>query len=295
MQRLVAAIILCLSAGSAGAIDIGLRQTLGSDDYKGTYGYLEIGAGALSIRPEADLFTSDKTTASFKTFAARLGYDTSILGLGVTGGATPEEDDYSNAFAGADATLTFSATGGGRKRIRTSGGGAPRGRGLARVDAGAGALVTKHEDKLNAARTTLANKFEVTQTDLSVFAGASFVGIHASANLTQSDYNKTLTASDRPAQRLKLDGVNMRLEGFPETSLTLHAEIPFLPLINPFVTYNRTSYKASTLTTRVFSVGAHVGLEMLEVFGAFEALHPSVGKDSTAVTVGASLRFGLGG
>src|SRR6185295_1236017 len=120
-----------------------------------------------------------------------------------------------------------------------------------------------------------------------------FLGFNVSGNLTNSAYDKAPNGTDRPAPLLNLEGMNTRLAGFPETSLTLHAEAPFLPLINPFVSYNRTSYKPGSATSKTYAAGAYVGLEMLELYGAIErtVFSSSPFDDLTTVTVGGSLRF----
>lgn len=298
-MRASALLALFLAVPPAQAIDLGLRQTFGKDGYKGTNVYGEFDSGPLSLRPEADIYSTDFTQGTYKTVSARLGYDTSVLGLGVTAGVTPENDGYKNAFGGADAVVTLSGTGGGSRRIRTSGSGAPRGttQGLARIDVGAGVLVTDHEDQFGASHAALSSENKLVQTDLNLFAGMSFAGLNLSGNFTTSSYDKTIDATFRPAPRLALNGIDTRVQGYPETSLTLRGELPFLPMINPFAVFNRTTYKSSPVTTNTYGVGGSIGLQMLELYGSFEVTHPTGASglsDVSGVTVGASLRFGLG-
>jgi len=295
MKKLLALVLLA-AAVPAGAIDLGLRVTKGNEGYVGMNAFGVLPVGDFTLRPAFDTAKSDASNGTFKQGSLRVGYDTAVFGLGVTGGMVPKTEGYKNVSAGADLTFTLSATGGGAKRIRTSGGGAPRGKGLARVDVGAGAQMIQHEDEMDSSGATRATVRKISQTDVSVFVGASFLGFNASGNLTNSSYDKTLNGLDRPAPRLALEGLNTRLMGFPETSLSLHVEAPFLPLVNPFVGYNATTYKPGSDSSKTYSVGAYLGLEMLELYGAIErtTFSSSPLKDLTTVTVGGSLRFGLG-
>lgn len=296
-MRILAAALFLGAAVPAAAVDLGLRLTTGNEGYAGTSAYAGLPVGDFTLRPSLDTAKSDAAVGTFKNLALRLGYDTSVFGLGAYAGISPKTEGYQNASAGGDLTVTVSATGGGSKRIRTSGGGAPRGKGLARVDLGAGFGVIQHEDERDAAGATRASARKLTQQDVRLFAGASVIGFFVSGNITRSTYDKDLLATDRPAPRLAIDGIDTRLAGFPETSLTLHGEVPFLPLINPFVTINTTSYEASGLTSKTVALGAYVGLEMIELYGALERTTFSgiAADDLTTATLGASLRFGLGG
>ncbi|MBI4051034.1 MAG: hypothetical protein HY400_00860, partial [Elusimicrobia bacterium] len=279
----------------------GLSQTMGTNNYKGTYGYADVG-GEFHVKPSLSVYRSDTSNGTYKTFAARLAKDTSLWGWGITLGASPKVNDYRNSFFGADVTFSFTPTGSGPAR-RLGGpqsGGAPRGEGLARVDMGGGVLHTIHTDDIQSGSNSGKGSFSrrsaaarIGQTDLQIFAGISFMDTLLSGQITKSNYNKDLAAlSARVAQRIELAGVAAIIQGFPDTSYNLRIEWPMLPLVSPFLSHTFTKFELGAPSSKDYSAGAAIGLDMLELTVSYERYVPGGGESNlNYYSVGAALRF----
>ena len=296
LKTLAVLALFAAAAVPAHAVDLGIRQGFGSNSYDGTDVWATLPVGAdITVRPEYQQFSSTATGGTFRTYRLRAAKDTNIYGIGLNAGVTPVESGYKNVFGGADVRFSLSNTGGGGfSAITTSGSTGPgrSGTGLARVDVGAGVQYTKH--------TNDTTGDDLAETDVNLSAGAKFLGINLSGTWTKASYNKDITAANSFAI-LRLPGIETAFFGLPDQSLTLRADLPLLPipLVTPFVTYAHTSYKSATGTTNIYGGGVYVDLDMLQLYGKIELLHPNdlpapLDSNSTYVTVGASLRFGLG-
>lgn len=289
-------IVLLLPAGPAQAFffNSGVKQSVGTHNYSGTSLYADFG-GDVHIRPSFTSYHSDDSSGTYKTISARLGYDTKLWGVGVTGGGTPRVNGYSNRFFGADAVVSLTPTGSGPvKRIKGSdqGGGAARGKGLARVDLGAGILHTTHTDEFQAGGARRARSIDIGQTDLNASVGVSVLKNLISADVTKSFYNKDLSAVlARGARAQSVQGLSPVIQGFPKTSVNLRLEMSMLPLVTPYVGYTRTTFELSQPAANAYSVGGYVEFEILEVSASFQRYVQSGRPDQNYYGLGASLRF----
>ncbi|MBI5629519.1 MAG: hypothetical protein HY921_01405 [Elusimicrobia bacterium] len=272
----------------------GASQTTGSRNYSGTRVYADFG-DSLHVRPSFSAYHSDSSSGTYKTISARIGYDLPFFGVGLTAGGSPTVNGYGNTFFGADAVVSLSPTGSGPiRRIKASeqGGGKARGKGVARVDLGAGLLYTAHRDDLQAGGARRSRAVSVGQTDLGASLGVSFLGNLASADLTKSVYDRDLRAlSLRPAQTLAPQGLAAVIQGFPNTSAHLQFEMGMLPLVSPFVSYTRTTFELGEPSLNAYALGAYAELMMVEVSASYQRYAQSGRADRNYFGLGASLRF----
>ena len=299
MKRLLAVFILICSAVPARAVFLGgVDQNFGKRDYVGTDVYGGLNLDSLSITPEYRRWSDQDSNGGFNTFQARVGYDMRWFGAGITGGTTLRHLQYSNVFGGADFAFTLSPLGDTNiRRIGGTGrGGAPVGKGLARVDFGGGILSTHHKQDA----TTTAAGATLTQNDAHAFVGGSFLNVLLSGRFTKSFYDhdlKTLNATDLPTPQYEPIAGHLfyNAASYPSQSTLLSAEFTMLPMVAPFVSFTHTMYKqVGTVQpgdTRAYAAGVRVGLEMLAVQASYQRLSVTAGDDTNYTSIGASLRF----
>lgn len=271
----------------------GVLQSFGTDKYRGTDVYAGAGLGGFNIAPEFRHF-SETGAGSHSVGSARLGWDSRWFGFGVTGGYMPKALHSNASFAGADVAFTLSPMGeGGIRRIGGPGrGGAPVGKGIARIDFGAGAMFTRHHTD---------GAVNVTQGEYNAFGGASVFGFLASARFAKFSYNKDLKTTNAAAPVWTPIQGHLRYDnGFADFSSNLGVEAPFFPMVTPFANYTLTKYKefatsATTKTkpgdTKTYTVGARVGLEMVGLDAEYQIEKVTASKDRTYTGIGASIRL----
>lgn len=287
---------LGLLAPSAFALsfDGSVGQTMGTQQYQGTHAMVKLFQSGISLTPSYSGYHSGISTGTFHTFSGRLGYDTGLFGVGATAGFTPRNNGYSNQFFGLDAVISVTPTGGGApSRIRGSqrGKSGASGKGLARVDVGGGVTYISHRDNqgLTAARVSPLN---IGQTNLNASVGVSFLDILLSADVTKSVYDHKLgSVGARPAQVQNLTGVDATTQGFPNTSTSIRAELPLLPLVTPYGVYTHTTFQG-TPRTDAYTVGGYVDLDMLMVTASYIRYVQVSGLPAlNYFSLGAGLRF----
>ena len=289
MKRLLV-VALMLSAVSARAdgfwFNGGVKGTVGTEEYRGTDWSAQIGVGKFSLKPMFSEFKST-ATADFKTYAIRGGFDTDLVGLGITAGGTPKIDGYSNEFVGADIVLSLTpGSGGPIKRIgsqqETSGG--ARGEGLARVDIGGAVKHTFNRDNLQAK--------SASQNDVTGSIGVKLMGALLSADITKSFYNADLTGNSiRALPGVRLAGLAAATQGLPDTNTAIRLELGQMPLITPFISYVHTRYKVGQNDSNGLTAGLNVELSILEVTASIEHLAQTGKADRNYVSLGANVRF----
>lgn len=294
MSRLLGVMLAAVLSSPAHAVFLGgAGQTFGKDEYKGTNVHAGLNLGAFSITPEYSRYQNKSTNGGISAAQVRLGADTRWAGLGVSAGRTFAHQGYSNIFGGADAAFTLSPMGeSGVRRIGGPGrGGAPTGKGLARVDFGGGVLHTEH--KADAASTTAAAR--LGQNDIHAFVGASFLNVLLSGRLAKSTYDKDLNTAALPTPgRTVITGHLAYGGSYPDTSLHLSGEFTAFPMVAPFATYTVTRFKevASVKPAEIKALGAgvRVGLEMLGVNAAWQRIGYT-NYTGSFFNLGADLRF----
>ncbi len=294
MNRLLGVMLASVLSSPAHAVFLGgVGQTFGKDEYKGTNVHAGVNLGAFSITPEYSRYQNKNTNGGISAAQVRLGMDTRWAGLGVTAGRTFPHQRYSNFYGGADAAFTISPMGeGGVRRIGGPGrGGAPTGKGLARVDFGGGLLHTQHREEATGATA----ETKLGQNDIHGFVGASFLNVLLSARLSKSTYDKNLNTTAVPSPgRTAISGHLAYGGSYPDTSLHLSGEFTAFPMVAPYATYTVTQFKevASTKAPEIKALGAgiRVGLEMLGVNASAQKISYS-GYNGTFFNLGADLRF----
>lgn len=306
MKKALAAVLALLAAAPAGAVpdlpgfSAGVFQSFGTDKYRGTDVYAAASLGDFSVAPEIKRYEETGLNGPRLAPSLRLGWDGRWIGTGLRGGFVPRKAGYNAAFAGADVAFTVAATGEGNIR-RVGGpsrGGAPVGKGLARVDFGGGALVTQHREAGTA--TTASSK--LTQTELNAFVGASVIGILVSGRAAKFSYN-----ADMKSAALNLPGAfytplagHLRYaNGYADTTLNAGVELPFFPLVTPFAGLTYTKYRELNAAaggrpgdTKAYSAGLRLGLEMLALEAQFQHVaHAGPAKERNYAGIGAQLRL----
>ncbi|HBL18711.1 MAG TPA: hypothetical protein DD417_18605 [Elusimicrobia bacterium] len=292
------ALVAMSSQALAVGFNAGVHQTFGSQDYKGTNIYAALGLGGFSFSPEYRRYMVDGVSGPHQAYSGRLAYDMRYFGLGVSGGSTVKKHGYSARFAGADLSFTLSPL--GDTGIRRIGGigrsAAPVGKGVARVDFGAGALLTRHEQEVNVDAPAAAAS-DLTQTEYNGFIGASVLKVLVSGRWAKYRYSKTITDMPAyPASRWQPIAGHLSYAGdYPDNSFNLRVEAPVFPMVAPFASYTRTRYMELTPGSRpgatsATAVGLSVGLEMVEVSASYQHVATS-GHSENFTGVGASLRL----
>ncbi len=252
----------------------GLTPVFGSNEYEGWNAFLALGTDHFSISPEWRTYQFKGSNGRFNVASVRAGYDMRWFGLGVTGGRAFPKNGYSSTFGGADFAFTISPL--GDKSIRRIGGagrgGAPVGKGIARVDFGGGFKATAHVQE-----SATASDTKLTERELHGFVGASVLGVLVSGRLAKYDYSTDLrTAAAVPnTSWTPLVGHMNSVNGFPDTSFHANVEVPFFPMIRPFANYTFSQYEpltggAQPGDSRAFAAGVRVGLELVAVEASYQ-------------------------
>lgn len=302
----LAVLLVGFAPFAAAGVSLGVDQTLGSDNYRGTRAKASLDlTDSIYIEPSFSIHRTDSSSGSFKTFALRAGYETGPAALGAEAGFQPKTNGYAKSFVGADLTFSLSPGGtshGHRLAGRSSEGAETFGSGLAAVDLGVSARHTRHSDDWSAAGTSgsarrragalRSSAFSVGQTDLSAFAGAKFLILEASAEAVRSVYDKNLEDNGaREAQALSLGGFGVVVQGFPESSFNAKLKVKTLPMVRPYASYTRTKFKMGGEPSDAVELGGTVGLQMLNVRAAYHRYTQKGFPDQNGFTVGAGLNF----
>jgi len=293
---LLAAAVLFPFGSAFGYIDGGLGTVSGANGYNGLKGYAELGIGdGLYVRPAFDTYKADGTDGTFATYSGRVGYDGAFWGTGVEAGVTPKHNGYGNKYVGGDVTFSLTPSAGRAARLTgpRAGAKAAKGDGVARVDVGAGLTATMHENDKDASGVTLADPFKVTQTDMSLFAGAMAFGTQLSASYRKNlGYSKTLNPTDAEPQKVGIEGSLINGVGYVNQSWNARLDWVSFPMVAPFASYTFTQYKLSRPSSKSYMLGASVGLNMLNVNVAYQIFDPGEGYSSkNYISLGAGLNF----
>jgi hypothetical protein len=309
-MRLIAAavpLLLTLLARPASAmfLDVGALETVGNENYRGEYGYVDFGDN-LHLRPTFSAYHDDFSSGTYKTLAARLAYDTPGGGFGIYGGGTPEVNDYSNRFYGADALISFateeSAPAPKRDVVLGQGVGedlqedtTPRNEGpswgLARVDLGAGVTRTLHAESFTPSIIPTASSGSVTvgQIDYRGTVRLLLLRSYFTVDVTESRYDHALSDADTEAQVQNLAGLDANIQGFPDTSVSARVDLSMVPLVTPYGSYTHTTFELSQPSLRDYMVGLYFHTRYLRINGSYQRLvqqgQPTLNLTSVGVTV----------
>lgn len=291
MKKILIAVMTLAVMGlnAAAYFDGGGGVVSGPDGYKGSKLYLIVGSEPFYLKPMFTSYKDDGTNGIYKTYALRAGYDKDVYGIGAEFGSTSKLNGYQNQFFGGDITFSLSPTGGGRSRLAGphSGSAGKSGEGVTRIDVGVAAKVIAHKGQFKTVKTETIN-----QTDLSLFAGAKILATQVSGTYTRSSYDKTISAGSfiGVPQVEHITGLSNVIQGFPESSWNFGLAWPSLPMVSPFVSYTRTTFKLNQDSSKAYMAGVTVGLGMVAVNVVYEIYDNGTDKDGF-YSVGAGLRF----
>jgi len=272
---------------SALYFDGGLTGTTGPDGYRGTKLNLVIGEGNLAFEPSVTSYTSDALDKTYRTWGLRGAMETDKYTVGAEAGMTPEVNDYSNKYVGADITISLTPTSGGKARLAGPGsrGMARSGDGITRVDVGA---ALKHTMHTNSAGTT---DLDTAQTAATLFAGAKVLMLNLSASFTGYSYG-----DDDATPQGFVPSHTFVTSAKPRSSVNARVDLPStIPMVTPFAGYTVTKYKGGTAAAETdestaILLGGYVDLNMLVANVTYQIFSYADETDSF-VSIGAGIKF----
>ncbi len=292
MKKLFAAVLMtCALTVNANALYIsGSGGTVsGEDDYKGTNVNLLIGLENLAIEPSWKAY-SNEDTDTVNTYALRAAWETDLFTAGVYGGITPKKAyakdhpaKYSNQFVGADFTISLNPLGNTHSRLVGPGnrGISVGGEGITRVDVGAGIKYTNHKTENN------PGEAKTGQTEYQLFAGAQVLMLNVAAGMSYFDYNDSETGTYG-----YITGVNYAVFGKPESAFNLRVDVPFFPIVTPYVGYSKVKYDVSVGSdhSNNYEVGTYLDFAMLTANVSYQ-MRDFDGHHDDFISAGVGLKF----
>ena len=296
-----------VAAPAAAAVSVGADQTFGTLNYRGTKANASIDlTESLYVTPSFSTYRTDVSSGSLYQGGLRVGYELGPLSVGVTGAFVPKNDGYKQNSFGADLTVSLSP--GHTKHGHRMAGPASQsnetyGYGLAGVDIGAAANHITHSDDFTANGTQgdalrqqgapRKNRFTVGETDFSAFAGAKFLITEISAGVSKSVYDKSLDNNlVRESPFMAMGEYSAIESGFPDSNYNVKVKWTMLPVVRPYVAFTHTNFKLGSAPSNATEAGLNVGLDMLNVKGAYGHYSQNGFTSRDYITVGASLNFG---
>ncbi|HXT01364.1 MAG TPA: hypothetical protein VN915_11860 [Elusimicrobiota bacterium] len=303
----LAAAFAALSMPASAAVSVGADQTFGTSNYRGTKANASIDlSDSWYVSPTFSTYRTDNSSGSYYQGGLRVGYELGPLSLGLMGAFVPKNDGYRQNSVGAD--LTFSLAPGHTKHGHRMAGPASEsnetyGYGLAGVDLGGSVVHVTHSDDFKANGTSgdalrqqgapRANAFTVGETDLTAFAGLKFLITEISASVSKSLYDKDLDNNRVRESPFMPMGEFAAIEsGFPESSYNGKIKWTMLPFVKPYVSFTHTNFKLGSAPSNATEAGVNVGLDMLNVKGAYGHYGQNGFTARNYFTLGASLNFG---
>ena len=296
-----------LAAPAAAAVSVGADQTFGTLNYRGTKANASIDlTDSLYVTPTFATYRTDLSSGSLYQGGVRIGYEAGPLSFGVTGAFVPKNDGYKQNSFGAD--LTFSLSPGHTKHGHRMAGPASQsnetyGYGLAGIDIGAAANHITHSDDFAANGTSgdairqqgaaRPKRFVVGETDLSAFVGAKFLITEVSGSVSKSVYDKSLDNNlVRESPFMAMGEYSAIESGFPDSDYNVKVKWTMLPFVKPYVSFTHTNFKLGSAPSNATEAGINVGLDMLNVKGAYGHYSQNRFTSRDYFTLGASLNFG---
>ena len=308
IKLLFTVVVACAAtaASAAAGVTVGADQTFGTSNYRGTKANVSLDlTDALYIAPTFSTYRTDQSSGSYYQGGLRVGYEVEPFSFGLQGAFVPKANGYKQNSFGADVTLSL-APGGTKHGHRMAGPASQSnetfGYGLAGVDVGASVNRITHSDDFAAAGTSgdpirqqgkpRATRFTVGETDLTAFAGAKFLITEVSASVSKSVYDKTLDNNQvRESPFLALGEFAAVEAGFPDSNYNLKIKWKTLPFVRPYVSYTHTNFKLGSAPSNATEIGGTVGLDMLNVKGAYGRYSQNGFAARNYFTLGVSLNF----
>jgi hypothetical protein len=307
MTFAVLAACAALAAPAAAAVSVGADQTFGTLNYRGTKANASIDlTDSLYVTPTFTTYRTDVSSGSLYQPGLRIGYEEGPLSLGVSGAFVPKADGYSQNSVGAD--ITFSLSPGHTKHGHRMAGPASSdngtfGYGLAGIDIGGSVNHITHKDDDSAVGTSgeslreqgapFAKPFVIGETDLAAFAGVKFLITEISGSVSKSVYDKTLDNNNLRESPFMVMGEYSAIEsGYPDSDYNVKVKWKMIPGTTPYVSFTHTNFKLGSAPSNATEAGITVGLDMLNVRGAYGHYSQTGFLSRDYFTLGASLNFG---
>lgn len=293
MKKLFAAVLMtCALAVNANAFYIsGSGGTVSGDHgYQASSVNLLVGMENVAIEPSWKSYKSDGTE-TLNTYGLRAAYETDLFTAGIYGGMTPKKaylkdnpgNEYSNQFAGADFTISLNPLGNTHSRLVGPGnrGISVGGEGITRVDVGAGIKYTNHKTE------KAGGDNKTGQTEYQLFAGAQVLMLNVAAGMSYFDYNDSETGTYG-----YITGVNYAVFGKPESAFNLRVDVPFFPIVTPYVGYSKVKYdvKEGNDHANNYEVGTYLDFAMLTANVSYQIAERDSHHDSF-LSAGIGLKF----
>jgi hypothetical protein len=306
------AALAALAAPSFAAVSVGADQTFGTLNYRGTKANASIDVtDSLYITPTFSTYRNDVSSGSFYQPGLRIGYEEGPLSAGVSGAFVPKNDGYKQNSVGADVTFSLSpghTKHGHRMAGPDSQSNETYGYGLAGIDLGGSVNHITHSDDYFAAGTSgnplrqqaLApnnglrpNRFVVGETDLTAYAGAKFLITEISGSVSKTVYDRSLDNNLLRESPYMVMGEYSAIEsGYPDSNYNVKVKWVMLPFIKPYASFTHTNFKLGSAPSNATELGINVGLDMLNVKGAYGHYSQNGFQSRDYFTLGASLNFG---
>ena len=292
MKKILAAVLMsCALAANANAFYISgsAGSVSGEHDYQSSSINLLLGMDNLAIEPSWKSF-SYEGTETFNTYALRAAYETDVFTAGVYGGMTPKKaywknstSEYSNQFTGADFTISLNPVGSTHSRLVGPGnrGVSVGGEGIVRIDVGAGVKYAQHKTE------DVGLDLKTGQTEYQLFAGAQVLMLNVAAGMSYFDYNDQESATYG-----FITGVNYVEVSRPESAFNLRVDVPFFPIVTPYVGYSKVKYDVSSGPdhSNNYELGAYLDFAMLTANVSYQ-LRDFDGHHDGYVSAGIGLKF----
>ena len=295
MKKILAAVLMtCALAANANAFYISgsAGSVSGEDDYQGTNLNLLLGLENLAIEPSWKSY-GNKYTETYNTYGLRAAWETDLYTAGVYGGLTPKKayikalpnEEYSNQFVGADFTISLNPLGNTHSRLVGPGnrGISVGGEGITRVDVGAGIKYTEHKTEIS----DPSSEAKTGQTEYQLFAGAQVLMLNVSAGMSYFDYNDKDSATFG-----FITGVNYAYDKRPDSAFNLKVDVPFFPIVTPYVGYSKVKYDVSVGSdhSNNYELGAYLDFAMLTANVSYQ-LRDEDGHHDGFLSAGIGLKF----
>ncbi len=285
MKKLIIAVTMLAGLGlnAAAYFDGGLTGTTGPGGYKGMNLNLVIGSGNLAIEPSLATYTNDDPLLdgkTYRTYALRGAWEAEKYTIGAFAGTTPKVNNYTNAFVGGDITFSLTPGSGGHSRLAGPGsrGGTSGGKGVTRIDVGAGLKQTLHTDSSG------TTDKKTGQTEGSLFAGAKILMVNLSASYTGYKYG-----DEDFAPQVFVSGLNFVQAAKPRSSVNVKLDLPGQPLVTPFVSYTGSKYKGAE-DSSAYLFGAYIDLSMVTANVGYQIFSQN-SHSKSFMTMGVGLKF----
>lgn len=282
MKKVIFVLLSLISVNVFAYFDGGINYVNGNHSYSGQDIYVLIGSNNMWVKGEYSKYNRSGID-SMNKFSARVGFEKELYTLSLVGSYIPEKNNYKATSLGADITFSLNPTSSNRKRLAGPNYGfvSRSAKGVTQIDLGAAVNYTIHEN---------TGFKDLKQTDLSLFAGAKIMLVQASVNYTFSSYDDNNISKTSSPLMLKVTGMNSYISAYPENSFNLRIDLTGYPMITPFASYTKTSFKSTSENMDSYTVGAYIDLNMITAVCGYET-YKFAGKTNNFLTFSAGIRF----